>query len=71
MNSGPEGAKHFLSVVNGQKNFTPHTWQSMTFLHPLGALIPKSHFHFLPIFFGPGHLWGLGSASVGIWGAVN
>ena len=35
---------------------SPNTWQMMTFLSPLDALIPKSHFPFL----GLGHLRGPG-----------
>ena len=41
------------------KKILPNAWQMMIFLNPLNALIPKSYFHFLPIF-GPGSSLGLG-----------
>ena len=44
-----EGNRIFVSIENGQKVFSPNTWQMMTFLNPLDALIPKIQFlFFLP-----------------------
>ena len=60
--------RNFLSIVNAQIS-PPNIWRMMTFLNPLDVLIPKSHFHFLTIFFG---VWftsrAQGSVSVGFWG---
>ena len=36
----------------------PNTWQMMTFLNPLDALIPKIPFSFFCRSLGAGHLWG-------------
>ena len=49
--------------------FSPNTWQMMTFLNPLTALIPKIQFSFFADF----GLWvtseARGSVSVGFWGS--
>ena len=51
MNSSAEGAEFFfLSIKNGQIFFPPNTWQMMTFLNPLEALIPKIPFSFFADF---------------------
>jgi hypothetical protein len=41
--------KTFLSIENGQF-FSPNTWQKMTFLNPLDALIPNIPFSFFAEF---------------------
>ena len=55
-------------------NFFPaNTWQMMTFLNPLDALIPKIPFSFFADFrpfLGLGHLRGPRSVSVGFWGSL-
>ena len=60
--------KFFLSIQNGQF-FSPNTWQMMTFLNPLNALIPKIPFSFFADFW----VWvtseARGSVLVGFWGS--
>ena len=48
LNSGAKGAKNFLSIENSQIFSPQNPWHLMSFLNPLDALIPKSHFHFSP-----------------------
>ena len=54
---------------NGQNFFSPNTWQIMTFLNPLDALIPKIPFSFFADFW----VWvtseARGSVSIGFWGS--
>ena len=62
MNTGAERADNFFEHQKWSKFFfSPNTWQTVTFLNPLDALIPKIpfSFFFLPIL-GLGHLRGLG-----------
>ena len=47
----PKAPRIFLSITVGLF-FSPNTWQVMTFLNPLDALILKFRFHFLPVFGG-------------------
>ena len=49
--------------------FSPNTWQMLTFLNPLAALIPKSHFHYF--FFGAKSLSGSPSGASGARGSVS
>ena len=49
MKSGAKGAENFLSIKIGQF-FSPNIWQTMTFLSPRNALIPKIPFSFFPDF---------------------
>ena len=67
MNSAAEGAER--RIRNGQKNFPPNTWQMMTLLNPLDALIPKIRFSILADFW----VWvtseARGSVSVGFSGS--
>ena len=69
MNSGAEGAEKFFEHQNGHFFFPPNTWQMMTFLNPLDALIPKIPFSFFTDFW----VWvtseARGSVSVGFWGS--
>ena len=58
--SGAEGADTFLTIENGQFSPPPNTWQMMTFLNPLDALIPKIPCSFFCRISGPGHLRGPG-----------
>ena len=65
---GPKAPKIFLSIENGPFS-PPNTWQMMTFLNPLNALIPEIPFSLLPNFGSgspPGPPW---SVSVGFCGA--
>ena len=48
------------------KFFSPNTWQMMTFLNPLDALIPKNPIFIFCRFLGLGHLRGMGVSLVRI-----
>ena len=51
--------------------FPPNTWQMMTFLNPLDALVPKTPFLFFAEFWVQVTSGAWGSVSVGFLGAVN
>ena len=48
MKSAAEGADHFFLTIENSRYPPPrNTWQMMTFLNPLDALIPKIPFSFM------------------------
>ena len=65
--SGAKGA-NFLTIENGQLFPPPNTWPMMTFLNPLGALIPKIPFSFFAEFRFRATSGAQESVSVGLWG---
>ena len=48
----------FLTIETGQFFPPPNTWQTMSYLNPLAALIPRIPFSFFCRLSGPGHLRG-------------
>ena len=64
-------AEKTLSVENGQFFFRQCTWQMMTFLSPVDALIPKIPSSFGATFWVPVTSKACVSVLVGFWGPVN
>ena len=60
----PKAPRVLLSIENGQI-FPPNTWQMITFLNPVDALIPKIPFSFFAKFWVRVTSGARGSVSVG------
>ena len=65
MNSGAEGAENFFDHSKWSNFFSLNIWQTMIFLHPLDALIPKIPFSFFANFWVRVTSEARGSLSVG------